>query len=885
MTSAARTRIHVSPVPPTARARARSALVVALSSLTLAMPVGAQRAASFTLEQILSYPYSQQLTAAPTGSRIAWIVDQRGVRNVWAAAGPAFAPHRLTDYRADDGQELTNLSLSRDGTVAVYVRGGDHDANWPAAGNLQPDPAHSPEQPVLQIWAVPGDGHAAPKLLAEGDAPVISPRGDRVAFTRDHQIWIVPIDGSSPAKRLFFDRGRSWGPVWSPTGDRLAFVSSRGDHSFIGVFTSDSAPIRYLAPSTSRDGSPRWSPDGTRIAFVRQPGEGGAPETLLERHPRPWSIWVADVATGRGQSVWRSPETLRGSMPQTEGEANLAWGAGGRLIFLSDVDGWPHLYSIPSTGGTPLLLTPGAFMAEYVTLTPDRTAIVYNANTGTTPGDVDRRHLYRVPVDRAAPVALTEGTGLEWVPQVTGDGRTVAFIGAGPQRPPLPMVMPLAGGAPRVLSEHLVPAAFPASALVIPKPVVFRAADGTEVHGQLFERAGGERQPGVIFVHGGPPRQMLLGWHYMDYYSNAYAVNQYLANHGFTVLSVNYRLGVGYGHDFHHPAHAGPWGASEYQDVQAGAAYLRSLAGVDASRIGIWGGSYGGYLTALALARNSDVFKAGVDLHGVHDWIADYGSYLRDAKARYEQGDIQHALDVAWKSSPVASVSTWKSPVLLIQGDDDRNVPFHSTVDLARRLAAAHVPYEEMVLPDEIHGFLRYSSWLAADSATVDFLDRKLGCSARPEHRRGVAARTPHAAPHAVSSPASPPLPCADPHATLTDMGTGNPCAADTSWNAKAMLNRYRTMMDDDSVSVVERNIVAIDKVDSATVVIVTDTTACRAAVTAYGSALNDTTPDRSVHVVKVGNRYIVHDPARLNGGGAYLTFDSTFTTKLSQTR
>jgi dipeptidyl aminopeptidase/acylaminoacyl peptidase len=271
---------------------------------------------------------------------------------------------------------------------------------------------------------------------------------------------------------------------------------------------------------------------------------------------------------------------------------------------------------------------------------------------------------------------------------------------------------------------------FPLAQLMTPKQVTFKAADGTLVHGQLFERSAaksGDRKPAVIFLHGGPPRQMLLGWSYMDYYSNAYAVNQYLAAHGFVVLSVNYRLGIGYGRAFQHPEHAGYAGAAEYQDVVAGARFLQSLPSVDGKRIGVWGGSYGGFLTALALARNSDIFKAGVDLHGVHDWSRLIDARAGKQAARFEKGDREKAMEIAWNSSPDAAVDGWKSPVLLIQGDDDRNVRFQETVDLARRLEERNVPFEELVLPDEIHGFLRHASWIRADEATANFLARSLG--------------------------------------------------------------------------------------------------------------------------------------------------------------
>jgi dipeptidyl aminopeptidase/acylaminoacyl peptidase len=217
---------------------------------------------------------------------------------------------------------------------------------------------------------------------------------------------------------------------------------------------------------------------------------------------------------------------------------------------------------------------------------------------------------------------------------------------------------------------------------------------------------------------------MLTTWHYMDYYNNDYAVNQYLASRGFVVLSVNYRLSIGYGYDYAHPAQWGPTGASEYRDVLGANAYLRSLPSVDGKRIGIWGGSYGGYLTALALARNSDRFCTGADWHGVHDWST--SEDFPTPPTRYQQVNIRAEQKLAWESSPDSSVSKWRSPVLLVQGDDDHNVRFHQTVDLARRLDLQHVQYSELVLPNEIHGFLRYNSFLRADTATVDYLQKHL---------------------------------------------------------------------------------------------------------------------------------------------------------------
>lgn len=680
------------------------------------------------MAQVKSYPFPNELTASATGSRIAWALNEQGLRNIWVAEGPLFTERRLTNYTTDDGQELTSVSISRDGKYVVYVRGGDHGGNWDET--VAVNPTESPTGYKVQVWSVPFDG-GHPVALAEGDEPAISPAGDRVAFVKNHEIWISPIDGSSPAKKLFDVRGNLGDLTWSPDGSRLAFIADRVDHSMIGIFANDSTPIIWLSPTSSRDLSPRWSPDGARIAFVRMPARGGAPDSLLKLRKIPWSVWIADAGTGTARQLWDSPKTQHGSYPDTEGASNLNWAANDRIVFLSDADGWPHLYSVSASGGTPLLLTPGNYMAEYIRLSPDRRWLVFAGNSGPDSNDIDRRHIIRVAVDRAEPNVMTPGTGLEWTPIITGNGQSLAFIGATGQRPPVVATMPVNGGHVKWLGAERIPADFPTASLVIPRKVVFRSSDGLTIHGQIFEKpsTAAAKRTAIVFVHGGPPRQMLLGWHYSDYYANEYAVNQYLANLGFVVLSVNYRLGIGYGYDFKHPVAAGPRGASEYLDIQAAGNYLRSLPDVDPSRVGIYGGSYGGYLTALALAKNSDLFAAGVDIHGVHDWTTDSPRVRREG---YEQPpDADHALEVGYRSSPVAYVSGWKSPVLLIHGDDDRNVRFSQTLDLLQRLNAAGVPHEELIIPDDTHHFMRHANSVKVDSAVAEFLARKLGGSQR----------------------------------------------------------------------------------------------------------------------------------------------------------
>ena len=508
---------------------------------------------------------------------------------------------------------------------------------------------------------------------------------------------------------------------WSPEGARLAFVSRRGDHSLIGAYDFASKTLQYLDPGVDRDLAPVWSPDGKQIAFIRIPASKEASEFGPKRAGQPWSIRVADIATGVGHQVWIAQEGKGSVFRGIVGDSEVYWASDGRLVFPWEKDGWTHLYSVPASGGKAELLTPGEYEVEHVALSPERKEILFSSNQG----DIDRRHIWRVGESGGSPpTSVTMGKGIEWSPVVTCDGNAIALLRSDARRPARPALLADSGEL-RDLAPEAVPPDFPSEQLTEPQQVIFPSGDGMPIHGQLFvpkNASDGARHPAVVFFHGGSRRQMLLGWHDKSYYHNAYAMNEYLASRGYVVLSVNYRSGIGYGMEFREALNYGATGASEFNDVLGAGVYLRNRADVDPKRIGLWGGSYGGYLTALGLARASDLFAAGVDLHGVHDWNLEITNFA----PAYDPTKNQDASRLAYESSPIASVKTWRSPVLLIHGDDDRNVPFSETVLLVEALRKQGVEFQTLVFPDEIHGFLTYTRWLEAYHAAADFLDRKL---------------------------------------------------------------------------------------------------------------------------------------------------------------
>ena len=691
---------------------------IAISALSVVVSTGAMAASGhaarpLTIEQIASAPFPYDLTASPVDGNVAWVYNERGARNVWVAQpGPhgKYSARRLTPYTADDGNVISNLAWNGDGKTLFYTRGG---VWW--NGELPVNPMSLAAGPKAgAVWAVSLDG-GAPHRIGDGTMPAPSPKGDVVVFLHGGQPWVSATSGAAKAAPLFIDRGRVGSLAWSPDGTRLAFVSDRPAHSIVGVYDVATKSIHWIAPGIDYDIDPIWSPDGRRIAFVRTASDPVVPFTS-DREGTPWELWVADAATGQGRRIWRANEGVGSRFrPLFNSRDSIFWGTGDRLVFPWEVTGWVRLYSISADGGAPQLLTPGESEVFGAQLSADRTHLVYSSNEG----DLDRRHIWELSV-RHGNRQVTRGDGVEDMPVIAVDNRIFALRGEA--RTPLRPVQATDQGMVD-LAPGAVPADFPSRDLVVPQLVTFQASDGATIHGQLFIPKGRTAPgPARLFFHGGPTdRQMFAAWDPFETHSHLYESSQYLANHGYVVLSVNYRGGAGYGFEYREPPRFGAGGASELDDIIGAAKYMQSRPDVDPKRLGVWGGSYGGRMTLLALAQAPQYFAAGASYSGIYDWVT-----MPEFDVNGAQPGNEAAVKLAYDSGPVAHMDKWRAPVLLMLGDADPIVNIQQTTALAAVLRGKKIPVEVPMIPDEVHFLLRESSWNTVFEATRHYFDRHL---------------------------------------------------------------------------------------------------------------------------------------------------------------
>jgi dipeptidyl aminopeptidase/acylaminoacyl peptidase len=662
----------------------------------------------------LEFPMAADVSAAEVPA-FAWLVRQGENSTLMFAQAPDFKPVKLFAQADVDGQPITSVTISPNGKVIAFQTGVPFGSSGEGF-----NPASLVEAPKPTLWMVTTDTGARPVKIGTGADPKFTSDGKQILYRQGRDLWAVDLAAPSAKPAMLVPGGGAFGPaVWTRDGKSMIFAQDRGGWSFLGRYTLGEDRIHWLVTGADRLSSPALSPDGASVAYLRWPGrEHTVTEDLLEN--RPFAVETVEIASGQVRTLHEAIGPAGGQLSD-DPEGSLRWADDRNVVFRSEEDGWARLYAVARGGGASRALTPAnCEVAESELAAPDTLFVVHNCR------DIDTRQLSSITVSSGRERAIPSKDVVMGLAGAVGDGRYVAFTGSNAEDAPLLRVLDLKSGKLALAekpSDYGYAHRFKAPA---PQVVRIKASDGATVPVQLFLPATPGPHPALVYVHGGPPRQMFPAFHFSGYYASDFAVNRHLAELGYVVVSVNYRSGVGYGRAFREAPERGWRGASEYNDVLGAGRWLARRSDVDNRRVGIWGGSYGGLLTGQALARNSDIFAAGVAIHGVFDWSwpSPTPGHQNPSKV-FGVGEADKPL--AFRSSPLGAIAGWTSPVLLVSGDRDMNVDVLETIDLHQKLRAKGVDVRTVIIPGEAHDMIRHASWLKLWTESRRFLQEKLG--------------------------------------------------------------------------------------------------------------------------------------------------------------
>lgn len=683
------------------------------------LPTLAQAKEAFTLDQSLAAHATLRLNEADLamacdGSTLAWIEG----RSVFVAVAPEFATRALATV--SDDSRPTAVHVSPDGRSVFY-----------SAGAVTPAFAPHLEKDDRSLWRVdlhdgkPALRVATAKGVPLGDELAFSPDGDTFVTTRGAMLYEHRVvAGLLHSRPLLPNDAQHYAAVhlsnvvFSPDGKQLAFVSWRkAGQSYVAIYDFASGTARYIDPSIYQDLSPTWSPDSRRLAFVRSPGNWTREYRFSpQREGAPWSLAVVDRNDTTPRTLWRA-DLGSGSVFRPFGtgswlEANiessqLLWTASGRILFPWEKSGWVSLYSISAQGGPALAHTPGQGEIASPMLAPGGRDVIY----ASTIDDTARLHVWQVPVAGGTPRRLTQGNGVEHSPRALAGGH-LAYIGNVEGRMPNRRMLLQADGRQRALATSVEDESQRAlwSRFVDVQVLPLDADDAVRSYHLLMIPEGAPPKGGfpvIVSSKGGPAGRVSPG-------NGVYtALGQFAVSRGYVFVEMNYRGGTGFGLDYRLPDNRGATGGSEVRDIEALARYLASRKDVNPNRIGILGGSYGGFIVGLALTRLPQYFAAGVHMSGVADWVIEL---KRDqqmeggANAPPEYLPLSERMrieDLAFASSPTARLAAWRAPTLFTMGELDTSGHMEGIIDLGYRLMEQGTHVEFSIAPEAGHTGLR----------------------------------------------------------------------------------------------------------------------------------------------------------------------------------
>ena len=659
-----------------------------------------------TIEQLIDIKHPSNPVWSPDGKHVAFLWERAGVSNLYvSAADGGGQPTAVTSFPEGGVREVF---WSKDGDSIYFARGGDL---WQvAAGGGVP---HA-------VWSTPSP---------EGDF-ALSPDGARLAFVRSASAAESPHGGDLIVRSLSagsestiaHDDESIYGPTWSPDGTHIAYIAGsriiRHDESpsYSGdklIFAVSEYLYGQLYIVSAAGGEPVsigtrgeynglvWS-DAAHLVYDRQSDDY-----------KTRSIYMAGINGGVPQSIHDDVEEQFWSLPDWEADAKPKPSPDGKWVaFLTDLDGWDQLYVVPSSGGKAVQITKGHFETWRPSWSHDGTRLAFDCNEPDHPGD-RRLGIATIGTDpeHATVTYITSGRGTNIAAQWSPDDKHLLYQHTDTRNSADLFVIPAdAGAKPARLSDSM-PTSMDRSQFVEPEFVHYPGPDGRSVPGWLFvpkhlDRS--KKHPAILWVHGDGINQNYDGWHVQRNYAVYYSFHQYLLQEGYVVFAPDYRGSIGYGRDWRNGVYVDV-GGNDAKDAWMGANYLKTLPYVDSSRIGIWGLSYGGFFTLIAMTDQPTLFRAGVDVAGVVDYRMYYSDPYHGDWTAERIGTPEQNPKVYDNASPISHIDRLARPLLVLHGTSDVNVPFLESVwlmDEALKKKKGDL-VQFMIYPGEFHYFTR----------------------------------------------------------------------------------------------------------------------------------------------------------------------------------
>ena len=610
---------------------------------------------------------------------------------------------------------VTSFDLAQDGTRAVFAYRGDLFLTATSGGPCQ----------------------RLTKTKAAESSPQFSPDGQRIAFSQGGQIYILTLNGGMLEQRTDIHAPAMLaGFRWAPDGKHISY-SVRASLGRTLPLPNYSGQF-VIAPSIPRDVAGD-TPSTVQHFVVESTGDN--PAMLLDvgrgfgfRLPV-WSndsrylavvirtpdyksqdIRVVDATSGKSKVVYHQTDD------RWVETADLGWDPSGKALwFTSDASGYQHLYTVAPDGSNLKQITEGSWEIHNDTFSHSPQWIgdwIYFSSTAAGPSE---RQFYRVKADGSAqPERLSESEGLHvmWMPE---DGKSRAEMRADLRQP-----FDLYVDGQRVTTSPLSEfSKYPwARSRFITYPSL---KDGKPVAGRLLlppgydpDNSRAKPRPGVIYIHGsGYATSVLKQWG--SYQELRFVFNNILAHEGYPVLEVDYRGSTGYGRDWRSGVYL-DMGGPDLEDVLGGVEYLRGLKNIDMKRVGIWGWSYGGFMTAMALFRAPGTFSAGAAFSGVYDWANYNANYTGERLTTPAENPEAYR-----RSSPIHFTRQLQDRLLLLHGIVDDNVLFQEAAQLSEKLIAEGKHFDEAFYPEESHGYVREETLRDAFGRVERFLRANLG--------------------------------------------------------------------------------------------------------------------------------------------------------------